>query len=218
MLSFSLAAERPLILLQAVGRRPVRQASVGAGIPYSVPCVELPNDLLESGLKAVCLAAQSIRMGDSSVVAGGMENMSKVRPLKEMALPDLLSIATAGLTDGQPGKLEPNRNKENLDRTVPACMLIIHSDWEVQVKDKAGQPVLDVLSFTFLSHCEEKSKTRCCTHLPARDQRVFLGTTACGAFFMVHSVGREDPLSGAHLQWACQVGLASSVPSLPLTQ
>lgn len=36
-----------------------------------------------SGLKAVCLAAQSIRIGDSSiVVAGGMENMSKVRPLK----------------------------------------------------------------------------------------------------------------------------------------
>lgn len=34
-----------------------------------------------SGLKAVCLAAQSIRMGDSStVVAGGMESMSKVRP------------------------------------------------------------------------------------------------------------------------------------------
>ena len=36
-----------------------------------------------SGLKAVCLAAQSIKTGDSSiVVAGGMENMSKVRPLK----------------------------------------------------------------------------------------------------------------------------------------
>lgn len=32
-----------------------------------------------SGLKAVCLAAQSIAVGDSSiVVAGGMENMSKV--------------------------------------------------------------------------------------------------------------------------------------------
>lgn len=32
-----------------------------------------------SGLKAVCLAAQSIGMGDSTiVVAGGMENMSKV--------------------------------------------------------------------------------------------------------------------------------------------
>jgi acetyl-CoA C-acetyltransferase len=32
-----------------------------------------------SGLKAVCLAAQSIAMGDSTiVVAGGMENMSKV--------------------------------------------------------------------------------------------------------------------------------------------
>lgn len=33
-----------------------------------------------SGLKAVCLAAQSILTGDSSiVVAGGMESMSKVK-------------------------------------------------------------------------------------------------------------------------------------------
>lgn len=35
-----------------------------------------------SGLKAVCLGAQSIMIGDSSiVVAGGMESMSKVRLL-----------------------------------------------------------------------------------------------------------------------------------------
>lgn len=33
-----------------------------------------------SGLKAVCLGAQSIMTGESSVVvAGGMESMSKVR-------------------------------------------------------------------------------------------------------------------------------------------
>lgn len=60
-----------------------------------------------SGLKAVCLAAQSIRIGDSSiVVAGGMESMSKAPHLVhlregvkigEMALRD--SILCDGLTD-----------------------------------------------------------------------------------------------------------------------
>ena len=44
-------------------------------------------------------------------------------------------------------------------------------------------------------------------------QRVFLGTTACRPFVGTQC-GREDPLSSAHLQWACQVGLASpsSIP------
>jgi len=61
------------------GQNPVRQASVAAGIPYSVPawCCQM---ICGSGLKAVCLAAQSILMGDSTiVVAGGMESMSKVK-------------------------------------------------------------------------------------------------------------------------------------------
>ncbi|XP_024407779.1 acetyl-CoA acetyltransferase, cytosolic isoform X2 [Desmodus rotundus] len=65
------------VLPAGCGQNPVRQASVGAGIPYSVPAWSCQM-ICGSGLKAVCLAAQSIRMGDSStVVAGGMESMSK---------------------------------------------------------------------------------------------------------------------------------------------
>lgn len=61
------------------GQNPVRQASVAAGIPYSVPAWSCQM-ICGSGLKAVCLAAQSILTGDSSiVVAGGMESMSKVK-------------------------------------------------------------------------------------------------------------------------------------------
>lgn len=61
------------------GQNPVRQASVAAGIPYSVPAWSCQM-ICGSGLKAVCLAAQSILMGESSiVVAGGMESMSKVK-------------------------------------------------------------------------------------------------------------------------------------------
>ncbi|XP_010163592.2 acetyl-CoA acetyltransferase, cytosolic-like, partial [Antrostomus carolinensis] len=59
------------------GQNPARQASVAAGIPYSVPAWSCQM-ICGSGLKAVCLAAQSILTGDSSiVVAGGMESMSK---------------------------------------------------------------------------------------------------------------------------------------------
>ncbi|XP_003466383.2 acetyl-CoA acetyltransferase, cytosolic [Cavia porcellus] len=94
------------VLSAGSGQNPVRQASVGAGIPYSVPAWSCQM-ICGSGLKAVCLAAQSIRIGDSSiVVAGGMESMSKAPHLVhlregvkigEMALRD--SILCDGLTD-----------------------------------------------------------------------------------------------------------------------
>ncbi|NXB31737.1 THIC protein, partial [Eulacestoma nigropectus] len=65
------------VLTAGAGQNPVRQASVAAGIPYSVPAWSCQM-ICGSGLKAVCLAAQSILSGDSSiVVAGGMESMSK---------------------------------------------------------------------------------------------------------------------------------------------
>lgn len=68
------------------GQNPVRQASVAAGIPYSVPAWSCQM-ICGSGLKAVCLAAQSILTGDSSiVVAGGMESMSKVKQRIRLAL------------------------------------------------------------------------------------------------------------------------------------
>ncbi|XP_038382407.1 acetyl-CoA acetyltransferase, cytosolic-like [Canis lupus familiaris] len=65
------------VLAAGCGQNPVRQASMGAGIPYAVPAWSCQM-VCGSGLKAVCLAAQSIGIGDSSiVVAGGMESMSK---------------------------------------------------------------------------------------------------------------------------------------------
>lgn len=66
-------------VLQAnVGQAPVTQASIGAGIPDTVPGTTV-NKVCASGMKAVMLAAQSIALGDNEVVvAGGMENMSAV--------------------------------------------------------------------------------------------------------------------------------------------
>jgi acetyl-CoA C-acetyltransferase len=56
---------------------PARQASLGAGLPKEVPAWGI-NQLCGSGLRAVCLGAQAIKSGDSSIViAGGQESMSQ---------------------------------------------------------------------------------------------------------------------------------------------
>lgn len=61
-----------------LGQAPARQAAIGAGIGYNVPCTTV-NKVCASGMKAVMLAAQSIMLGiNEVVVAGGMESMSNV--------------------------------------------------------------------------------------------------------------------------------------------
>ncbi|SFH90236.1 acetyl-CoA C-acyltransferase [Halpernia frigidisoli] len=64
-------------VLQAnVGQAPARQAALGAGLSNSVAATTV-NKVCASGMKAVIMAAQSIKCGDAEViVAGGMENMS----------------------------------------------------------------------------------------------------------------------------------------------
>jgi acetyl-CoA C-acetyltransferase len=58
------------------GQAPARQAAIKAGVPGTVPSVTV-NKVCGSGLKAVMLAAQSIKAGDNQVVvAGGQESMS----------------------------------------------------------------------------------------------------------------------------------------------
>lgn len=66
-------------VLQAnLGQAPARQAAKFAGLPDSVTCTTV-NKVCASGMKAIIQGAQSIMLGDSDVVvAGGMENMSRV--------------------------------------------------------------------------------------------------------------------------------------------
>jgi len=64
------------VLTAGVGQAPARQASIFADLPESVECMTV-NKVCGSGLKAVMLAAQAVRLGDAEiVVAGGMESMS----------------------------------------------------------------------------------------------------------------------------------------------
>lgn len=61
-----------------LGQAPARQAAIGAGIGYDVPCTTV-NKVCASGMKSVMIGAQSIMLGiNDVVVAGGMESMSNI--------------------------------------------------------------------------------------------------------------------------------------------
>jgi len=64
------------VIQGGVGQAPARQAAIKSGIPATVSALTI-NKVCGSGLKAVMLAAQSIKAGDRQViVAGGQESMS----------------------------------------------------------------------------------------------------------------------------------------------
>ncbi len=64
------------VLTAGAGQNPARQAVIKSGLPKAVPAMTI-NKVCGSGLKAVMLAAQAIRDGDSDIViAGGQESMS----------------------------------------------------------------------------------------------------------------------------------------------
>ena len=65
------------VLTAACGQNPARQASLGAGLPNSVPAMTL-NRVCGSGLEAVLRGAMQLRSGDGSLIlAGGQESMSQ---------------------------------------------------------------------------------------------------------------------------------------------
>ncbi len=64
------------VLQAGQGQNTARQAAMGAGVPKEKPAMTI-NQVCGSGLRAVAMAAQAVRLGDASVVvAGGHENMS----------------------------------------------------------------------------------------------------------------------------------------------
>ncbi len=81
------------VLQAGIGQAPARQASLGAGIPNTVPCVTV-HKVCGSGMRAVMDVGNAIQAGEYEVVvAGGMESMSNA--------PYLLDKARTGLPHGQ---------------------------------------------------------------------------------------------------------------------
>ncbi len=75
------------VLTAGAGQNPARQAAIWADLPDTVPAFSV-NKVCGSGLKAIQLAALSIRDGDAGlVVAGGQESMSRA--------PHLVSVRQA---------------------------------------------------------------------------------------------------------------------------
>ncbi len=84
------------VVSAGLGQAPARQAAMQAGLPEELPAFSV-NKVCGSGLKAVMLTAQAIRVGDAQAyVAGGMESMSNA--------PYLLPRARTGYRMGD-GKL-----------------------------------------------------------------------------------------------------------------
>src|SRR5690348_6669761 len=80
------------VVSAGIGQAPARQAAIHSGLPVDIPAFTV-NKVCGSGLKAVMLAAQSIRAGDEQAfVAGGMESMSNA--------PYLLTKARTGYRMG----------------------------------------------------------------------------------------------------------------------
>ena len=95
------------VLQAGAGQIPARQAAVAAGLPMSVPALTI-NKVCLSGLDAIALAAQLIRLGEVDVaVAGGMESMTQAPHLLPKSrsgyrfgpVEVLDSMALDGLTD-----------------------------------------------------------------------------------------------------------------------
>ena len=64
------------VLPAGLGQAPGRQAALGAGIPNSIPATTI-NKMCGSGLKAVMMAADQVKAGETDIlVAGGLESMT----------------------------------------------------------------------------------------------------------------------------------------------
>src|SRR5690242_17566393 len=96
------------------GQNPARQAALHGGLPETVAALTV-NKVCGSGLKAVMLADQAIRVGDIDVaVAGGMESMSNC--------PYLLPRVREGLRMG---------NGQLLDSMINDGLWCAFEDWHM---------------------------------------------------------------------------------------
>ncbi|HUK91382.1 MAG TPA: acetyl-CoA C-acetyltransferase [Blastocatellia bacterium] len=96
------------------GQNPARQVALRAGIPHTVSALTI-NKVCGSGLQAVMLAAQSIRLGEiEAALAGGMESMT--------GAPYLLQKARQGYRMG---------NGELIDSMVHDGLWCAFDDWHM---------------------------------------------------------------------------------------
>lgn len=107
------------VLMAGQGQVPSRQAAVKAGIPMSVPAVNI-NKVCLSGLNSIYLADQMIQAGEADiVVAGGMESMTNA--------PYIAQGARAGFRYGNV-ELADAIIKDGLWCAFDACLMGLGTD------------------------------------------------------------------------------------------
>ena len=107
------------VLMAGQGQVPSRQAAVKAGIPLSVPSVNV-NKVCLSGLNTIYLANQMIAAGEADiVVAGGMESMTNA--------PYIADGARAGFRYGNT-ELADAIIKDGLWCAFDACLMGLGTD------------------------------------------------------------------------------------------
>lgn len=136
------------VLTAGLGQNPARQAALGAGIHESVAALTI-NKVCGSGLKAVMLAAQAVRLGDADlIIAGGQESMTNA--------PYILPDARLGMRMG---------NKPAVDTMVHDGLWDVYSD---QHMGMTGEIVAqrfqvsrgDADRFSMLSHQKAETATK----------------------------------------------------------
>src|SRR5262245_45049478 len=95
------------VLPAGQGQAPARQAAIGAGLPYAVPCTTV-NKMCGSGMKTVMMAYDALHARPADIiVAGGMESMSNAPYL----LPKMRSGARLGHGEVEEHMLDRKRTR-----------------------------------------------------------------------------------------------------------
>ena len=128
------------VLQAGAGQAPARKALLEAGLADTTPATTI-NRVCGSGLKAVMLAAASIKAGDGDVfVAGGMESMN--------GAPFLLRKARFGYRLGN-GTLEDSAVLDGLWCSVEDCHMGTHAE-RVAISNDVSR--VDQDAFAYQSH------------------------------------------------------------------
>lgn len=129
------------VLQAGLGQNPARQTALRAGIPVKVDATTI-NKVCGSGLKAVMLAGQGIRLGEVDVVvAGGMESMTNA--------PYLLTKAREGYRLNHAEMLDSMIHDglwDVYEQYHMGCTAELVSDKYTVTRDEQDQ-------FAFSSHC-----------------------------------------------------------------
>src|SRR5947207_13738327 len=138
------------VVSAVLGQDPARQAAIFGGLSPEVGAMTV-NKVCGSGLKAVGLAAQAVKTGDSSiVVAGGMESMTNA--------PYLLPQARKGYRLG---------NAQIIDSMVHDGLWDIYNNYHMgitgeNVAEKYGITREEQDEFAFNSHGKALAAIREC--------------------------------------------------------